>query len=153
MSRRAVIILILGAVVLVAAMCVGAFVLVRTSRTPQTHLVPDGYRGWASVSYEVQGAPPLPIEDDRRVFSYDAEGRLETSSSYEEGWGVDDYFFASGSERRLLRQRPSGIEGEIWGAYTRTELTIRIDDVLKRQWVSTGFYVGTEEEWRESSRD
>ena len=150
MSRRAVIVLILGGVVLVAAMCVAAYVIVLNSRTPQTHLVPDGYKGWVSVSYEVQGAPPLPIEDDRRVFRYDAEGRLETSSEYEEGWGVDDYFYAAGEKRQLLRQRPPGMEGEIWGPYNRTEFMIRINDVVKREGVSTGFFVGTEEEWRDN---
>ena len=42
----------------------------------------------------------MPIEDGRRVFRYDASGRLETSSEYEEGWGVDDYFYDAGQDRQ-----------------------------------------------------
>jgi hypothetical protein len=151
-SRRSVIILIVGMTALIAAMCVGAFVLVSNSRAPQTHLVPDGYTGWVSVTYSVEGAPPLPIEDDHRVFRYDTEGKLETSSPYEEGWGVDDYFYVAGQERQLLRQRPSGVEGEIWGPYTSTELMIIVDREVTRQGVSTGFFVGAEEEWRANPR-
>ena len=152
MSRRSMILLIVTAVTIVAAMCVGAFVLVRSSRAPQTHFVPHGYKGWVSVAYSVDGAPPLPIEDGRRVFRYGADGRLETSSGYAEGWGVDDYFYDDGSSRKLLRQRPVGMEGEIWGPYTRTALVIRVNDKVTRSGVSTGFFVGTEEEWQANPR-
>ena len=124
MSRRSVILLSVAMAALIAAMCVGAFVLVRTSRIPQTHLVPDGYAGWVSVSYGVDGAPPLPVEDGHRVFRYDEQGSLETSSMYDEGWGVDDYFSVSGGTRRLLRQRLPGMEGEIWGAYTSSSMVM-----------------------------
>lgn len=112
--------------------------------------MPDGYRGWVSVDYDVDGAPPLPIEDGHRVFRYGEDGRLETSSGYEEGWGVDDYFYFDGSTRQLLRQRPVGMEGEIWGSYTRSDLVMIVGNEVTRKGVSTGFFVGTEEEWRAS---
>ena len=152
MSRRSVVILVVGVIVLIVAICIGAFVLVRSSRMPQTHLIPDGYTGWVSVTYEIEGAPPLPIEDGYRVFRYDTDGRLETSSEYADGWGIDDYFYVDGEERKLLRQRPPGMEGEIWGPYNRTELMIRVNDVVRREGVSTGFFVGTEAEWQADPR-
>ena len=106
MSRRSTIILTIIAAAVIVAMLVGALLLVRAARMPQTHLVPDGYTGWVSVAYGVEGAPPLPVEDGYHVFRYDAQGELETSSEYEEGWGVDDYFYVAGETRQLLPHRP-----------------------------------------------
>jgi hypothetical protein len=123
-----------------------ALVLVRNSRPPQIHLIPDGYKGWVSASYGIEGAPPLPVEDGYRVFRYDEEGSLETSSEYDEGWGIDDYFYVSEDGRKLLRQRPPGMDGEIWGAYTATSKIVIVDGERIRKGVSTGFFVGTEEE-------
>jgi hypothetical protein len=80
------------------------------------------------------------------------DGRLETSSGYEEGWGIDDYFYFDGTTRKLLRHRSAGMEGEIWGPYTSSELMIRINDTVTRTGVSTGFFVGTEEGWRATPR-
>jgi hypothetical protein len=143
-----VIILIVTAAAVIAALFYGAILLVRSSRMAQTHLVPDGYKGWVSVAYGVDGAPPLPVEDGHRVFRYDARGKLETSSEYAEGWGVDDFFYVAGETRQLLRLRPSGMEGEIWGAHTRSSVVTRFGGKVTREGVSTGFFVGTEEEWR-----
>jgi hypothetical protein len=147
-----VIILIVTAAAVLAAMLFGVSLLVRSSRMAQTHLVPDGYQGWVSVDYGVDGAPPLPVEDGHRVFRYDSRGKLETSSEYAEGWGIDDYFYVSGETRQILRFRPSGMEGEIWGPYTRSSIVTRVGEKVIREGVSTGFFVGTEEEWRANPR-
>lgn len=148
MSRQSAIILTVAAIAVIAAMFLGAFFLVRSSRMAQTHLVPDGFTGWVSVAYGIEGAPPLPVEDGHRVFRYDAQGKLETSSEYPEGWGVDDFFYVAGETRRLLRFRPPGMEGEIWGPYTSSSTVTRVGGEVSREGVSTGFFVGTEEEWR-----
>jgi hypothetical protein len=148
-SRRAAIILAATLVAILVAMGVGAVVLVRGARTPAVHLIPDGYTGWVEAAYGVAGAPPLPVEDGKRILRYDGSGRLETSSEFEEGWGVDSYYYVAGDERRLLRQRPPGFDGEIWHVYTGTSLVIRTaEGETIRRGVHTGFFVGTEEQLR-----
>ena len=151
MSRKAAIILTATLVAIIAVIAVGAVLLVRSSRTPAVHLVPDGYTGWVEATYGVAGAPPLPVEDGARVFRYDERGKLETSSELEEGWGVDSHYYVAGENRKLLRQRPPGMEGEIWHGYTSTSLVTRFEGETIRHGVRTGFFVGTEEECRASS--
>jgi len=151
-SKRAAIILTVTLVAVIAAMGVGAVLLVRAARTPAVHLVPDGYTGWVEAAYGVPGAPPLPVEEGQRVFRYDEHGKLETSSEFEEGWGVDSYFYVSGETRRLLRQRPPGMEGEIWHVYTSTSRVTLSEGRRVRQGVRTGFFVGTEEQLRLNTR-
>jgi len=148
MSRRAAIILtvILAAVIIAAFL--GAWLLARQARMPQTHLVPDGYAGWVEATYGVDGAPPLPIEDGKRIFRYDASGKLETSSEFLKGWGVDNYYYEKGQTREPLVQRPPGFEGQIWHVYSSSQTVSRIDGVTTRTGVRTGFFVGTEEQLR-----
>lgn len=148
MSRRTAIILAVVLAALIAAMAVGAVLIARSARTPGIHLVPDGYTGWCEARYGVDGAPPLPIEDGKRVFRYDENGKLETSSEFEEGWGVDSYFYVAGETRRVLRQRPPGMEGEIWHVYTSTSLVTISEGRPVRHGLHTGFFVGTEEQMR-----
>jgi hypothetical protein len=151
-SRRAAIILAVVLAAVIAAMAAGAVLLVRGARTPGVHLVPDGYVGWCEAHYGVAGAPPLPVEEGQRVFRYDERGKLETSSEFEEGWGVDSYFYVAGETRRLLRQRPPGMEGEIWHNYTSTHRVTVVDGQPVRQGIHTGFFVGTEEQMRSNPR-
>ena len=152
MSRRAAIILAVLLAAIIAAVAVGAYFVARKARTPGVHLVPDGYTGWCEAHYGVVGAPPLPVEDGKRVFRYDENGRLETSSEFEEGWGVDSYFYVAGDQRRLLRQRPPGMEGEIWHVYTSTSLVTVVDGQPVRHGLHTGFFVGSEEQMRANPR-
>jgi len=151
-SRRAAVILAVVLAAIIAAAAVGAYLAARSARTPGVHLIPDGYTGWCEAHYGVDGAPPLPVEDGKRVFRYDENGRLETSSEFEEGWGVDSYFYVAGEERHVLRQRPPGMEGDIWHVYTSTSVVTVIDGQPVRRGVHTGFFVGTEEQLRAAPR-
>jgi hypothetical protein len=147
MSRRAAIILTIILAAIIVAMIIGVVFMVRNARASQIHLIQDGYKGWAKVSYGVDGAPPLPVEEGHRILRYDADGRLETSTEFEEGWSVDNYFYVKGTERQSLRQRPPGFEGQIWGAYTMSASVSRIGGRVVRTGVHIGFFVGTEEEF------
>jgi len=151
-SRRAAIILAIILASGIAAMFVVGAVLIRNARTPQDHLVPDGYTGWCKATYDVAGTPPLPVEDGHRILRYDARGVLETSSTFEEGIAVDNYYYVSGDERRSLRRRPPGMEGEIWGQGTSSLMVTRADGKTVRKGVHTHFFVGTEEQYRAASR-
>jgi hypothetical protein len=81
------------------------------------------------------------------VFRYDGQGRLETSSEFEEGWSIDAFFYVDGGTLRPLRQMPPGFEGEIWGAYTASSQVVRTGGKTVREGASTGFFVGTEEQF------
>lgn len=152
MSRRTAIILAVTLAAVIAAMAIGAVALVRSARTPTVHLVPDGYVGWVEAAYGVAGAPPLPVEAGKRILRYDERGRLETSSVYEEGWGLDSYFYMAGETRRPLRQRPPGFEGEVWHVYTGRTRVVRSEGETIGREVRTGFFVGTEEQLRANPR-
>jgi hypothetical protein len=147
-SRRAAIILSAILAIILIGMFVGTWVLLREVRVSQTHLIPDGYTGWVSVEYGVKEAPPLPVEDGRLVFRYDDQGELETSTEFVEGWALDGYYYVAGETRRPLRQGLPGFHGRIWGNHTRSQMVTQVDGRTVRTGVSTGFFVGTEEQYK-----
>jgi hypothetical protein len=150
MSRRAAIILTVVLVLLIVAGGVGLFYTLRGARQPQIHLIPKGYTGWAEVRYGVKGAPPLPVEDGRLIFRYGPDGKLETSTEFPEGWAIDNYYYVDGDERTPLSQLPPGFDGRIWHAYSSFRTIVRTGDEVVRMGASSGFFVGTEEEYRNS---
>src|SRR5438105_4417352 len=72
-------------------------------RRSERLLVPAGYVGWIEVQYGVKGAPPLPIENGWYVIRIPPEGRLQTSSEYQDGWAADEFWYYSGSRRWPVR--------------------------------------------------
>jgi Family of unknown function (DUF6843) len=50
-----------------------------------TWVVPDGFDGWVTVQWGVDGAPPLPAVDGRQVGTIPPDGRLATSSPFVAG--------------------------------------------------------------------
>jgi hypothetical protein len=147
MTRRSAIILTVVLATVIVAMFVGVGIALRSARKSQVHLIPDGYTGWVSVAYGVKGAPPLSVEDGHQVLRYDDEGKLETSTPFEEGWSVDAFYYDRGDTRQPLRQLPPGFDGRIWGSYTSSTFVRRVQGKLVRQGVSAGFFVGTEQEY------
>jgi hypothetical protein len=94
----------------------------------------------------VEGAPPLPVEDGQLILMYGADGKLETSTEFEEGWAIDSYFYIDGETRTALSQLPPGFDGQIWHVYSSSDMAIQAGDQVVRVGVTTGFFVGTEEE-------
>ena len=70
MSRRAALILSIVLAIIIAGMGVGVLVAFRSARNAQIHLIPDGFTGWVSVAYGVEGAPPLPVENGQLLLRY-----------------------------------------------------------------------------------
>jgi hypothetical protein len=60
--------------------------------TPERHLVPEGYDGWLTVRYGVEGAPPLETSDGALVHRYPDSGVLETSTAWTSGVKKKVYF-------------------------------------------------------------
>lgn len=81
-----------------------------STRRSSRFLIPEGYTGWVRVEFEVQGAPPLPVEAGQNVLRIPPNGSLRTSSPEQYGWARDTYSSAG------LRQLPdSAPQSLIWG--------------------------------------
>src|SRR6266478_2338383 len=96
-----VIVAVLGLPILIAAAILGPtpFDLVFHRRPPERFLIPAGYSGWARIDFRQKGAPPLPIEDGRRLLKLNVQSALQTSSDPQPGHGRDDFFYYAGDRR------------------------------------------------------
>jgi hypothetical protein len=113
---------------------------------PERHVVPEGFQGWAAVSYGIDGAPPLAEIDGVLVVSYPASGQLETSTPDRpaDGFHHRQYF-----EQRGDLLAPLTRLGQIWGEYTMRTAGDETDALIRH---SSGFFVGTFEEFRAAKR-
>jgi hypothetical protein len=84
-----------------------------STRSSSLFLIPEGYAGWIRIEFEVQGAPPLPIEGGQYVLKIPSDGVLRTSSAEQYGWAKDHYYYYSGQGVRALPD--SGPAELIWG--------------------------------------
>jgi hypothetical protein len=113
---------------------------------PERHIVPEGFQGWAILRFGIEGADPLPVENNTLIVEYPPTGFLETSTP-----GPDDAGFL---HREHFVRTEDGLEpltrtGEIWGEYNMVSL---IDDEGNASGRSTGFFVGTLTEFRQTER-
>lgn len=84
-----------------------------STRHASRFLIPDGYTGWVRVEFDVQGAPPLPIEDGQYILKIPPDGVLRTSSAEQYGWAKDHYYYYSAQGARPLPD--SGSAALVWG--------------------------------------
>jgi hypothetical protein len=76
-------------------------------------LIPEGYRGWVRVEFEVPGMPPLPTEGGQTVIKIPPSGLLRTSSPEQYGWARDTYvFYFSAGVQSIPDSGPAKL---IWG--------------------------------------
>ena len=109
-------------------------------------LIPEGYVGWVRVEFQVNGAPPLPVEGGEYLFKFPPSGLLRTSSLEEYGWAKDHYFYYSEKGARILPNTPLGGGGLIWGKINGEESGSQ----GKRKYEE--FFVGTEQQFKEQPR-
>jgi hypothetical protein len=133
---------VLGLPIFIAAAVFGptAFDLVFHRRPPERFLIPAGYSGWVRVDFRQKSAPPLPMEDGRRLLKLDAQGALQTSSDPEPGHGRDDFFYYSGDHRTQLSNAGVCKGGMVW------QIEIMVDDRTSTPFER--FFVGTENQYR-----
>ncbi len=123
---------------LLAAIALILFVVAWESerRQPRRYLIPDGYVGWLRVDYGVNAAHargygvdrayPLPVENGFRIYRFPASGHIVTSSSIEEGWAKDEFFYvADGKMTELSQAKGSNMiwsvfNGRVSGSATQT---------------------------------
>ena len=64
-------------------------------RHPFKFLIPENYVGWVEVKYGVATAPELQMDHGTRLARISSNGTLVTSSTIEQGWAKDRYFYYS----------------------------------------------------------
>ena len=133
---------VLGLPIFIAAAVFGpaAFDLVFHRRPPERFLIPAGYSGWVRVDFRQKGAPPLPMEDGRRLLKLNAQGTLQTSSDPQPGHGRDDFFYYSGDRRTPLSNAGVCKGGMVW------QIETMVDDRTSTPFER--FFVGTEGQYR-----
>jgi len=104
-------------------------------------LIPEGYRGWVRVEFEIPGAPALPMEAGHAVLKIPPSGSLTTSSHEQYGWARDSYFVYSNSGMRPIPD--TGPARLIWGKINGEEKGS--SGIRKYE----EFFVGTEREYKE----
>jgi hypothetical protein len=85
------------------------------ARHPANFFIPANFVGWVEVNYGARNTPTLQIKDGVLIFSIPSDGILATSSTLEEGWAKDQYFYYS-QDGSINELRETGWErgGMIW---------------------------------------
>jgi len=137
-----VIVAVLGLPLLIAAAVYGptAFDLVFHRRPPERFLIPAGYSGWVRVDFRQKGAPPLQMEDGRRLLKLNAQGALQTSSDPQLGHGRDDFFYYLDHRRTPLSNAGVCKGGMVW------QIENMVDERTSTPFAR--FFVGTEGQYR-----
>lgn len=133
--------------VLVFLLCAQAsLVACQKSRRPSRYLIPKGYVGWVKAYFKVKDALPLSLEDGHYLLRFPSTGKLDTSSQIEYGVAPsDDYYYYSDDTRHPLELGRSDGRGMIWAEYNGA----RVDSNNQPIETYEGFFVGTEEDYRD----
>ncbi len=108
-------------------------------------LIPEGYRGWVRVEFEIPGMPPLPTEAGLTVIKIPPSGILKTSSPEQYGWARDTYVFYSNvhsnaGEQPLPDLGPARL---VWGKINGEESSSSGERKYEE------FFVGTEQQYKD----
>lgn len=99
------------------------------------YLIPEGYAGWLGVSYGVDGAPPLDVENGYQVIRFSDNGFVETSSLGTPGPGKefdDQFYYYDGSHRR-----PVNVAVELGGGGTvQQQHNVETNRFTSQFWIS-----------------
>jgi len=108
-------------------------------------LIPEGYRGWVRVEFEVPGMPPLPTEGVQTEIKIPPSGLLRTSSPEQYGWARDTYVFYSNvySSAGVESIPDSGQARLVWGKINGEET----GSSGKRKYEE--FFIGTVQQYKD----
>jgi hypothetical protein len=132
---------------LICAVGIGAWFSLsvrHTVRRSSRFLIPEGYTGWVRVEFEVQGAPPLPVDAGQYVLTIGPDGSLKTSSLEQYGWAKDSYYFYSSAGMHLIPD--AGPDCLIWGKINGEAAS----SSGKRKYEE--FFVGTEQQFKSQAK-
>jgi hypothetical protein len=113
-------------------------------RRPCHYLIPEGYVGWVQINFGLKDAPPIPIENEARIFKFSESGLIETSDTIEYG-SAKDYFFYYSGEGKTEFQQPNtpGILYRSFIGYVRP----KSENDMKRSEYNW-YFIGTDEEYK-----
>ena len=120
--------------------------LLGCTKRSATYLIPDGMTGWFVVAFDQKEWPPLRIENGSRVFDFQTNSFLITSSKFEAGTVSTSYFWCDTSGvRRPLRLTLRGEGGDVWGG-----TTFELNETGLRTLKGLVFYIGNERDFIQS---
>ena len=74
----------------------------------ERYYLPETYAGWICVSFNVDGAPPLPMDDGFLVVKVPSNGTLKTSTEPRFSPKIDEYFYYNGKTIREAEELQLG---------------------------------------------
>jgi hypothetical protein len=86
-------------------------------RTPRRYLIPDGYVGWVNIYFNVNDAPPTPIEGGAYEFVIASNGELCTASPVEYGHATDEFYYTRRDARVPVGPTDPDGEVQLWEWY------------------------------------
>lgn len=99
---------ILISLLALAASTIGFIVFALTPPKGDRYYLPEKYAGWVCVSYNIDGAPLLDIEDGYLVHKIPQNGILKTSSEPRFSPKADEYFYYSEKGNRKATELKHG---------------------------------------------
>lgn len=105
---------IIIAIAVILAAYLGVIFYADTHRPKgERYYLPEKYAGWVCVSFNVDGAPPLPIEDGFLVVKLPPNGILKTSSEPRFSPKHDQFFYYNVSGIREAKELQHGGGGTV----------------------------------------
>jgi len=130
-DRRIVILAVAFVVIAIAPAC--------GIRAGNVVLIPNGFRGWVVIRYNVSGAAELGHDGVKTLISVPESGAVFTSSDRPSGYARDEYYFVGGNDKRLR------ITSDAEGCQTRKPCVQGFEYITSPVKV-TVFFVGTKQE-------
>lgn len=80
-------------------------IYITDARPPSVYLLPNGYKGWFYIVYDVPNTPELPKLDNKIEFNIPSNGILKTSTKHAEyGWAQDEYYYVENGKRTKISE-------------------------------------------------
>jgi len=93
---------------IICAAIIGLFIYAFTPPKGNRYYVPEKYAGWVCISYNVDSAPELKMEDGYLVHKIPEDGILKTSSAPRFSPTRDEYFYYKEKEIRKANELQHG---------------------------------------------
>jgi hypothetical protein len=87
--------------------------ILESSKKGEIYYLPGKYAGWVCVSFNVEGAPPLPEKDGFLIVTIPPDGILKTSTKSRVGPKSSEYYYYSDKGVRKATELQLGGGGTI----------------------------------------
>ncbi|MDN4619098.1 hypothetical protein QCD85_13410 [Paenibacillus sp. PsM32] len=134
---------ILGVVVLVV---ISLFFIFKEERQQYMFLIPEGYKGEVTVTFDQPNAPSLTSEHKFIVFEVPSSGKIETSDS--NITGTIDYYYVDAKGNRTKIEDTSNV---IQDLHTESGGSENANGQKNNMPETLSFFVGTPQEYKNSA--